>query len=289
MWESARVRESPRPVGIRERARVSESRARGRRRQCAVGTPRPKHERAKWNDSWSATRRCAGFSVKPAATKRDARAATQPVAVESPGKWPRSFARPRASGPGAGELAFGRVRFRPRRSDSRDVRPVRRDARDAGGRWARQAASGCARRLDNARSRRAVPVRRDPYSSEAGLRRLNGPSFVRPRASRQGASAGGEGRGRGSGQALWGQHPEREALPRAARGRCAAGRSCHEKDSRIRRARARLGRRSRKLHVPSHPQAGATCRTSWPQADAGRRGRHQDRGRARHHPEGDGQ
>lgn len=209
--------------------------------------------------------------------------------LESRGKCAKSSRRPSDCGPGLGSLLGSRgVRARSRRASARDVRQVWRGAGAPECRRPRQDAGHVTRRVDDAGGRRGLSVRRASDSGEAGLRRLNGTSHVRPRAGSEGAGSGGEGGGRRSREALRSQHTQREALPGAPRRRRAAGRSCHEKDSRVRPACERLGRRSRGLHVPCHPQAGSTCRTSWPQADARRCRRHQDRGRVGHHPQGDG-
>jgi hypothetical protein len=268
MWESARVRESPRLVGLSLRARASGPIA--------------------WHD-YSSAWRGSGASQRRSVKLHAGQHCKARETCASHGRSSRSFGKPSACEPGAGRLLpFRGVRVRHRRVGARDVRQVWRDAGAAGCRREGQAAGGLSRWFDHAGGGRALQVRGVSHSSEAGLRRLNGTPYLRPRAGSQGASSGGEGRGRRSCQALRNQHSKREALPGAARRRRAAGRSCHEKDSRVRRACERLGRRSCELHVPCHPQAGHACRTSWPQADARRGRRHQDRGRARHHSEGDG-
>lgn len=264
-------------------------RARGARVHAHSGPPRPD---TKWLDYSSAWRGFGGSQRRgdrlsvPGRHQCSGRSRGK---LESLGKCAKSSRRPSVCGPGPGSLLGSRgVRARLWCGVQSDVRQVWRRTRAAGHRWWRQAARSLAGRVDDAGGRRGLSVRRASDSCEAGLRRLNGAPHLRPRAGSQGAGAGGKGRGRSSRKALRYQHAQREALPRAFGCRRAAGRSCHEKDSRVRRACERLGRRSCELHVPCDTQAGDTCRTSWPQADARRRGRYQDRGRARHHPQGDG-
>jgi hypothetical protein len=268
MWERPRVTESDHSVGIRVWARASDP----------VDS---------WDDFSSASK-VYGASLRRSVRGRVDQVSRRQERSESQGKWPKSSEKPKASEPGAGSLlGCGSVRVRPRRADARDLRQVWRGAGAARGGRERQAARSLSRWLDDSECRWALPVWREAGAGAVGIR-LDGPPNLRPRAGRQGAGSGGEGRRRGGSEALWAQHPEREALPSAVGWRRAAGRSCHQKDSRVRRACERLGRRSRELHVPCHPQARSTCRTSWPQADPRRSGRREDCGRARHHPESDG-
>lgn len=148
-------------------------RARGRRWPRAIATPRPEHDtRAKWKDSCSATRRCAGYDSDPAAIKPGSSLLRRAGPAESPARSRRNSGTRSACEAAGRLLPSGRVRARPRQHPEGDVRALRHASRDAGGRWARQAASGLTRRSDDPTGGHAVSLRERAGEDRAGLWRL---------------------------------------------------------------------------------------------------------------------
>lgn len=179
-----------------KRATAAESIHIGRARGCQ--SPRPEHEtRAKWKDSCSATRRCAGFE-KPAAIKTGSSGSLsiRTGTGESPAKSRRSSGKPRPSEPGAGNLLPWRgVRARPRQHSQGDVRALRHGSRAARGGWERQAASGLTRREHDPAGGHVVPLRGQAGASEARLwRQRSGSESLRHRAGGQPSRSSDSGR-----------------------------------------------------------------------------------------------